>query len=192
MGRKEEVALLKVLGARMREGRQLCKFTTAQAAGMLNYRPEHLHNLEFCIDINYLPLTLIRDASNLYDVSIDFLFGVSEDWERSEDTKPLRIIHSYVYQKQLEYSSAMAVEIADLKRRQEALKDSVSELTTAVNGIDEALTRFQELNPQFDDMKAGAMLLNRVKSASKAAAETVLKLRRCHVNVGPKQSAVDI
>jgi tRNA threonylcarbamoyladenosine modification (KEOPS) complex Pcc1 subunit len=192
MSRKEEVALLKILGARMREGRKLSKFSANYAAAMLNHNHDHLIQIERCQDVNYIPFSLIKNASNLYDVSIDFLFGANDDWERCNETKSARMIHSYIHQQQLEYFSKVGVEIVKQKKQLEVLANAVSELTTAVNSIDEALIIFEELNPEFDELKAGAMLLNRVKSAGKAAATAVLKLKRVHVSIYPKQSTVEV
>jgi hypothetical protein len=192
MARKEEVALLRIIGARMREGRKLSKFSANYAAAMLHYNHDHLIQIERCQDINYVPFSLIKNASNLYDVSIDFLFGANDDWERCDEVKEARMIHSYIHQQQLEYFSKVAVEIVKQKKQQDALAEAIISLATAVNNIDEALIRFVEMNPQFDDMKVGAMLLNRVKSASKAAATAVLKLKRVHVNTKQKQAAAKV
>jgi transcriptional regulator with XRE-family HTH domain len=189
MSRKEEVALLRIIGARMREARHLSKFSANYAAAMLHYNHDHLIQIERCQDINYVPFSLIKNASNLYDVSIDFLFGANDDWERCDEVKAARMIHSYIHQQQLEYFSEVGVEIVKQKKQQEALAEAVISLAAAVNSIDEALIRFEELNPEFDELKAGAMLLNRVKSAGKAAATAVLKLKRVHVSINPKRSA---
>jgi hypothetical protein len=189
MARKEEVALLRIIGSRLKEGRGLCGLRIHKAATLINCEPAYLHDLENCTDINYLPFSLIKNASNLYDVSIDFLFGENDDWERCDEVKAARMIHSYIHQKQMEYFSEVGVEIVKQKKQQEALAEAVISLTTAVNSIDEAINRFIELNPKYNNMKAGAMLLNRVKSASKAAATAVLKLKRVHVSINSKRSA---
>jgi transcriptional regulator with XRE-family HTH domain len=190
--RKQEVVLLKVLGARMREGRQLCKFTVQKSAELIGCDPEYLHNLETCVDINHVPLSLIRDASNIYDVSIDFLFGMNDDWEKCEETKSLRAIHSYIYKAQLKHFSEVAVELVKLKKLQEAMAKEVSSLAKSITSIEQALDRFIELNPEYDELRAGSTLIYRVKEASKAVTQAVLKLKRLHVNIDPKSNHIEV
>ena len=80
--RIEQAAVVKTIGARMREARELCNMSQSAAARRLGYsNPSKLSKVEGATDTNSVPLWLIVRAASVYEVSIDYLFGCSDDWE---------------------------------------------------------------------------------------------------------------
>jgi len=77
---KQVVALY---GTRMREARELNNLTQQKAAEKFGYaNSSKLAKIENASDTNSFPLWIIPAAADIYGVSIDFLFGKSDDWER--------------------------------------------------------------------------------------------------------------
>ena len=80
--RQEQAAAVKTIGARMRQARELCNLSQSAAAKRLGYQnPSKLSKVELATDTNSVPLWLIVRAARVYEVSVDFLFGATDDWE---------------------------------------------------------------------------------------------------------------
>jgi len=179
---KREIALFKTIGARMREARELCNLTGVKAANLLEIEPEILYRLENGIDTAEIPLTLIHRASERYDVSMDFLFGfLGDEWERAPEVRLERETSHWAHDVSLSIFSKWATEQLRQQKRQDALSVSTVELLKAVTEIHEALNRFVELNPEFDDMRAGSKLLYWVENAAQKAEQAERDLKRCRV-----------
>jgi plasmid maintenance system antidote protein VapI len=174
MPNKAEVEIMRTIGARMREARGLCGRSDSlpmpvnEAAKLLDVTPKYLNRLELCVDVNAIPLTLIVQASRVYDVSMDYLFGFSSDWEVCEEAKFERQVGIWIHDELNKTLAALASENIKLQTKLDALEHSAKALPEAVVKIASAFNRFCELNQQFDDMLAGATLLNRIQEASEA------------------------
>lgn len=176
---KAECALFHTVCLRLKEGRDLCRFTQKKAAELLGVDAEFLKSIEIGLDIDSIPLGLIHKASIIYDVSTDYLFGFSEDWESSDEVKHQRNIGHWVYQAQLESFGRLGNEIVHQQRKIEALTNAVTQTLSATLETETALTRFRELNPEYDGMRAGAMLVSRIEVAKQVAEDARVKLVRC-------------
>jgi transcriptional regulator with XRE-family HTH domain len=78
-----QTEIVKTFGARMVEARELCGYSQKKAAKLLGYRnSSKLAKIEAASDTNSVPLWLIPKAAEVYEVSIDYLFGVSACWQR--------------------------------------------------------------------------------------------------------------
>ncbi|MBL1266141.1 helix-turn-helix domain-containing protein, partial [Methylomicrobium sp. RS1] len=79
----KQAEIVKTFGARMVQARELCGFSQKKAAKLLGYgNSSKLAKIEGATDTNSVPLWLIPKAAEVYEVSIDYLFGVSECWQR--------------------------------------------------------------------------------------------------------------
>jgi hypothetical protein len=166
---KSEVALVKIVGGRLTEARLLCKLPRHVAAERLGVTVIDLERIETGVDIERIPLKVIRQASLIYDVSCDFLFGFSEDWEIDPKTRQDREFAAYLHQSQTRLFSTWAVRQMRLERQMTTLAPAVDALRLAVSEIYEALDRFRALNEKFDLMLGGALLLNRIQKGNQAA-----------------------
>lgn len=182
--KRDQACLVQTIGARMREARELCDMSQSVAAKRLGSNPSMLSMLEGATDRNSVPLWLIVRAARLYDVSIDFLFGATDDfevglqrgvqtwligeWEKSriEDMKALEKLH-----RRVAAVSALLPVIADESER------------TA-----EAIRRFAEINPGFDDMRGGARLAAAAENLIRHAAKANSTAQRFRVEIGVDRS----
>lgn len=195
MVNKAEVAVIKILAGRFKEARELCQFYQGKASELLDVDVDFLKQLESGIDVDSVPLWLITKAAKLYDVSVDYLFGFSDDWEKSEEVKWQREIGAWIYQAQFDNFSKMGAEIIRQQRQLEVLTGVAAQMLPAISDVDEALLRFRELNPGFDNLKAGAMLVSRIKIAKQTAKAAHLALVRLKAmpreELNPSEAEID-
>jgi DNA-binding XRE family transcriptional regulator len=166
---KDEIAIVKIVGERMAEARQLCKLQRHMAAGRLGISDKLLEQIESGVDIEHLPLKLVRQASLIYDVSVDYLFDFSSDWEVDPKTRQDREFAAYLHQEQTQLFSRWAVKQLQLERQVEALSAAVGVLPAEIEAIVEALKTFEVMNPDFDRLPAGSMLQYRIQRAHEKA-----------------------
>ena len=82
--RLEQAAIVKTIGTRMRQAREMCNLSQSAAAKRLGYaNSSKLSKVENATDTNSVPLWLILRAAKAYEVSVDYLFGATDDWEIS-------------------------------------------------------------------------------------------------------------
>ena len=153
----EQANVIRTIGQRMREARELYNMSQVMAARRLGYsNPSKLSKIESASDTNSVPLWVIARAAKLYEVSIDFLMGASSDWEpkrsRSDETVEL---------------GWMAAAMESITRREmlvlRSLHDRLEQLDRLLPGlhacaleVDRTLARVKELNPAaYEDLRAG-------------------------------------
>lgn len=176
---KIEIATIKTIGARLREARELTRLSIQDAAELLGIQPEGLRRIETGVDVENIPLHLIRKATELYEVSVDFIYGLSGDeWERCPEARRERdfigALRSEFYSEQ----AKIAAELIHQRNQIEALANTVTALTPAIRAVYNSILRFWELNQEFTDMPAGAPVINALDLAEKAADKAVRQLVR--------------
>jgi transcriptional regulator with XRE-family HTH domain len=174
-----EVAIIKIVGGRMREARELCKLPRHVAADRLGVSDQSLDRIESGIDIETIALKVIRQASLIYDVSVDFLLGFSDDWEVDPKTRQDREFAAYLHQEQAKLFSRWAVNQLRVERQMKTLSTAVNALRIEVAETFEALDTFEALNPGFKDLPGGSMIRYRIEKANRAAQNAYLSLVRC-------------
>jgi hypothetical protein len=175
---KDEIAVIKLVGSRMREARELNKLPVHVAADRLGIPKPLLEKLEVGFDVPSLPLKWVRQASLIFDVSVDYLLGFSDDWETDPKTRQDREFGAYIHQAQTQLFSQWAVKQMNLERQVEAMAVAVGTLPAEIEAIVEALNTFRGMNPDFDKLPAGSMLLHRIKRVSEKAQEARRVLTR--------------
>lgn len=177
--RMEQAAAVKTIGARMRQARELCNLSQSAAAKRLGYsNSSKLSKVEGATDTNSVPLWLILRAAKVYEVSIDFLFGVTDDWEVGARMSIERETSAWLFDT---WEKARQRDMAALKKlhdKVEAMGEAVAQMLTTTDDAGAALARFIELNPGFEDMPGGARLLSTVGRATGAAKGAKAKMTR--------------
>jgi DNA-binding XRE family transcriptional regulator len=168
---KDEIAIVKIVGERMAEARQLCKLPRHMAADRLGVSDQSLDRIESGIDIETIALKVIRQASLIYDVSVDFLLGFSDDWEVDPKTRQDREFAAYIHAEQVKLFSRWGITQLQLERQMEALAAVVGRLPAEIEAIHEALSAFKEMNSDFDRLPAGSQLQYRINRAGEKANE---------------------
>jgi transcriptional regulator with XRE-family HTH domain len=180
--RQEQAVVVKTIGARMRQARELCNLSQSAAAKRLGYsNSSKLSKVEGATDTNSVPLWLILRAARVYEVSVDYLFGMTDDWEIGARMTQEREVSAWLFDA-MEKSRLREMEILKkLHDRVEVMGETVAVICPAATDVGEALARFIELNPKFQDMRGGATLMKQVSRAAAAAAAAQGKLARFRV-----------
>jgi transcriptional regulator with XRE-family HTH domain len=155
-----QTEIVKTFGARMVKARELCGYSQKKAAKLLGYRnSSKLAKIEAASDTNSVPLWLIPKAAEVYEVSIDYLFGVSACWQREPIAAQEQKIGHWLEDR---WQQAQAAQDRTFK----GLHDKQAELSAA---IDRTLRRSKENlqqveqvrrnNKAFDGLRGGAKLL---------------------------------
>jgi transcriptional regulator with XRE-family HTH domain len=165
----DEVAVAKLIGSRLAEARMLCKLPIHIAADRLGVSDQMLEKIENGVDVEHIPLKLVRMASLIYDVTTDFLYGFSGDWECCEEVKLGREIGAWIHQQQIKLFAQWSVKQMRQERQIEAMASVVAVLPSEIEAIGEALTAFKAMNPDFDRMPAGSQLHYRINRAHEKA-----------------------
>lgn len=177
--RQEQAAAVKTIGARMRAARELCNLSQSAAARRLGYaNPSKLSKVELATDTNSVPLWLIVRAARVYEVSVDFLFGATDDWEVGARMTQEREVSAWMLDT---FDKLRQRDMETLKRlhdRVQTLTDAVAVMLAASEDASVALSRFAELNPAFEEMRAGSRLVSAVERASDSAKAAKTKMER--------------
>jgi len=179
-----KAAIVMTIGRRLIEARELTGMGQAEAAQMLSVPLKVLIRHERPADRLIVSLTLIQRAAKLYEVSLDFLFGESDDWETGARMTQERAVSSWLFR---EFDSARCEQMEELRRihdRIELLGGVIRRIAEHSDLVVRAFDRFRELNPAFEDARGGAnversigRLFNSSESASRA-------LYRFHMEIG--------
>ncbi len=170
--------VVKIVGQRLTEARELTGLKQWEAAARIGITKAKLAAFEAPADRESLPLWVIRRAAEVYEVSIDYLFGAMDDWEVGARMTMERQVSAWMFR---EFDQARLEQMDWLRRmhdRMECLGQTVATVSAAQREAHAALERFAELNPEFEDMKAGAKLVSTVERAKEAAESAALALRR--------------
>ena len=148
-------------GERMLKAREMSGLSQIEASEKLGF--QHSSALAK-IELSYLktidPDLAIR-ASELYAVSLDYLFGLSDFWSRDLPTvhkKQAEILIEHATKSQYEAIKTLFKKLIDLSRH-------ISETNARISEIKRALDLFISRNPDFDDLPCGAMLARTVYQA---------------------------
>lgn len=185
-GKIEQATIVKTIGQRMRQARELCNLSQVEAARRFGYsNPSKLSKIEGATDTNSVPLWIIVRAASMYEVSIDFLFGASDDWETGARMTQEREVSQWMFNA-WESSRRRDIEILRLiHNKVQAMDESVAAMVSSGTEAQAALARFRELNPDFIDMRAGSRLENavdRVKDSAESA-KAKMKRFRCEISI---------
>lgn len=179
--KKEQAALVKTIGARMREARELCNLSQQVAAERLGYmRSAKLSKVEGAMDTCSVPLHLIDRASRLYGVSIDFLFGASDDWDESVHRPAGEWLASALEKSRLRDLELIACLHAEVR----LVSTLIPEVVERARGVEAAIAFFREINPDFDDCRGGAKVLGSVERLISSATGALSGLRRLDRKMG--------
>lgn len=183
--KRDQACLVQTIGARMREARELCNMSQSAAAKRLGYsNPSKLSKVEGATDTNSVPLWLIVRASKLYDVSVDFLFGLTDDFEVGLQ----RGVQTWLVVELEKSRIRDMAELEKLHRRVTAISALLPVIADESERTAEAIRRFAEINPGFDDMRGGAPLAAAAENLIRHAAKANSTAQRFRVEIGVDRS----
>lgn len=177
--RHEVVALTKTIGTRMKEARELAGISQSDAARRLGYKNSaKLSKIENASDGYPVPILTIWRAAMLYEVSVDFLFGQSDDWERSARMTQERRTSAWIFDVFEDAKRCHVEAMQAINNRQEVLMEVNGLLAQAISGVAAALLRYRELNQDFDDTWASSVIVGAVERAEAAVRYADAKRRK--------------
>jgi len=184
--RKQQDQLVCTIGKRLRQGRHMCNMSLTYAAKKLGYaNPSKLSKVEHAYDTHSVPLWLIERAAKLYDVSIDFLFGRSDDFETSSRMYIERETAQWVFHAWETARQRDMQVVRGLVNRIESIGQSTVQLHDTGGQLKTAMQRFVELNPEFETMRGSARVLSAVNTIydhTQAARNQLSRFKlHCHV-----------
>ncbi|WP_197488557.1 helix-turn-helix domain-containing protein [Methylomonas koyamae] len=135
-----------MVGSRLYASREILNITQIHAAELLNTSKQALADAE-AGRLNPLPIKLLKAAAETYDVSADWLLGLTDDWERSLKIDLQRDILTGLQRIHLKHYSQLVARQAEADEINTRAQAVLAELTAAFEV-------FQKANP--DLQKCGA------------------------------------
>ncbi|MGZ8220025.1 MAG: helix-turn-helix domain-containing protein [Methylobacter sp.] len=187
----EQAKVVKTFGQRMKEARELCNFSQKEAASLFGYsNSSKLAKIEAASDTNSIPVWIIPKAAIVYTVSVDYLFGISDDWERDPVVSQERDITRWLFDHWERAKSAEVNAIRVLHNKVLILEKAVSRTISRSKENLDTINRVREINPQYDDkIKLGSKLARLLEETAEEAfgLSYDLKRYRAFVEVAKKE-----
>lgn len=197
--RPEQVELVRSIGERLREAREMQGYSQLKAAKMLGYENStKLSKIETGRDSTQVPLWLLKRASQVYDVSLDYIMGTTEtmvvDERRNQAARDTILLMRTAWERQ--HWRDLKV-IGEALTRIERIEDYMRLLADQLDEAHGALSRVAELNPRrWGDMRGGSRLESAVTRAActgRTVRTELYKLRRdANVPKGGAQTELDL
>jgi transcriptional regulator with XRE-family HTH domain len=158
--RDDQAQIVKTFGDRMIQARELCGISQQRAAELLGYaNSSKLAKIEAASDTNSVPLWLIPKAAEIFGVSVDFLFGVSDDWERDPIKSQERQVGKWLEEHWQQVRGTQDQAIRALHDKQAELSATIERTLWRSKENLECAERVRQNNRAFDDLRGGAKLL---------------------------------
>lgn len=180
-----KAAIIITIGLRLIEARELCGLSQSEAAGLLGVPLKILIRHERTVDRQQgMSLSFIQRAAEVYEVSLDFLFGASDDWETGSRMTQERAVSRWLFR---EFDSARCEQMAELRRihnRIELLGGIIRRIAEHGDLVVRAFDRFRELNPAFEDARGGANVESSIDRLFESSESASRALYRFHMEIG--------
>lgn len=181
---QERGALCRLIGNRLREARELSGLSQQDAAQLLGYsNSSKLAKVELASDTNSVPFWLIAKAAQVYEVSADYLLGISEDWDIAPDERCQRQVGRWLLEHWQTARERDLVALADVSKKMSFVAGAINTLTERAENVQHAFDRLRDLNAGFPEMIAGAKLAASVERLVDAGCQARRQLRRLHVEL---------
>lgn len=158
-----------IIGQRLKEAREIANFSTKAATKAFGFKTQST----LCkIEKGRLKpsFELITQAAQLYDVSVDFLFGLNDDWEKSLYARQQRDSNSWIIATINKNNNDVLQTLNIIKNKLYNLVEISEFLALKSQETSDAFLRLVELNKDdFLDLKGGAKLEKLINEISSAA-----------------------
>ena len=147
-----------IIARRLKEAREIANISVKNAARQLGFKTQSaLCKIEK--GLIKPSINLILQASQLYDVSADFIFGLNDDWEKSLYCRQQRDCNSWIINAINKNNDGVLQTLNIIKNKLYNLVEISEFLALKSQETNDAFLRFVELNKDdFLDLKGGAKL----------------------------------
>jgi transcriptional regulator with XRE-family HTH domain len=168
---RDVIPLVRAIGKRMTDARKMCGLSQLEAARRIGYaNSSKLAKVEKTTDISNVPIWLLVRAAKVYDVSLDFLTGISEsETANTAHWRQQRKISEWLFDHWQVARERDLAALAVLNDRIEYVWRCTITMQAAANEAALALVAFMEANPEFEEMRGGARLVRTVSAVDDAA-----------------------
>lgn len=185
--RRDQAHIVKIIGERLREARELCNLSQIESSRRLGYlNSSKLCKLESASSGNSVPHWVLDRAATVYQVSLDFLYGRTDEWERDISVVQERNIANYIQdiweKTRLSETNTIRILINEIK----ILSNAVREYEAVVLRQRLKYESFLKANPKFLDMEKSNNIPSSISEAEMVVhnQRALLKrfVRSCQVN----------
>lgn len=169
----EQVAFVRGVGERLKIARELCSMSLAEAASRLGFSTQaSLSKLETAKHVATIPLYLLADAARVYEVSTDYLLGITDELRQQARVQTSQDVTRWLHTS-MERARRQELEMLNLVHEEVTVAlVGLRDVTLLVQEADAAVNRFREINPRFEGMKGGATVLRRMSDAMLGVSRT--------------------
>ncbi|MEG3156843.1 helix-turn-helix domain-containing protein [Lysobacter zhanggongensis] len=179
LGKHGQDRLVRTIGERMRQARELCNLSQSEAAKRLGYaNPSKLSKVEAATDTNSVPLWLICGAASLYEVSVDFLFGFTDDFE----TGVPRGTQAWMLDAWDRMRQRDLLALDWVHREVAAVSGGIGGMLSAVSELSAAISTYCTRNPEFEETLGSATVIHRLGKLEAAASTAEVSLRKLRLS----------
>jgi hypothetical protein len=137
-----------------------------------------LSKVENATDTISVPLWLIRDAAEFYEVSTEYLCGLSDDWE----TGVHRGVTPFLLEQWDRIRNRDLRALVTLQQHVEAATAVIPTLQRDAQGVIDAINRLADLNgDEFLELRGGSILTAAANRLKKSAGDALEAERRLHL-----------
>lgn len=158
-----------IIAKRLKEAREIANISVKNAAHQLGFKTQ---SALFKIEKGLIKpsINLIIDAAQLYDVSVDFIFGLNDDWEKSLYCRQQRDSNSWIIHAINKNNNEVLQTLNIIKNKLYNLVEISHFLALKTKETNDAFLRLVELNKDdFLDLKGGAKLEKLITETYNAA-----------------------
>lgn len=176
--------LHQIIGKRMREARVLNNLTQEHAARLMGFETSsYLSKIErsTCPPVSIHKIVV---AANIYDVSVDYLTGLTDDWDSDIEEKQAKQIARHALSgitKDLAYQFNTIHSISEKVRAMEAV---VVDIVNRSDGISQAMAVFIKGHPSIASNKLFGALALKISGLILGSTAAKNKLKRAKVDIG--------
>ncbi|CAK0749814.1 Helix-turn-helix transcriptional regulator [Gammaproteobacteria bacterium] len=176
--RTDQAALIKIIGSRLKEAREMNGLSQLAASSRLGYaNSSKLAKVEGATDTNSVPIMLLLRAAKIYDVSIDWLFGLTSDWEVTQSACDERNFSQWLFEAWEKQRTRDMSLLLKMYKKFLLIQNELNVLAKATAEIESAMAGFRLIHPEFDEMRS-SRLVGAIERGSCAAATAKLKIER--------------
>lgn len=179
---KSEAALMSEIGSRLKYEREENHYSRLKAAELLGISAAELKTYENVTSLSQIPFMVIKKAAGLYGVSVDHLFGMSDDFDASSTASAERTILNHLHHIHSEYLNKELAERCIVEEKQQkqidVLKGISIEMISSLRAINDVLIKVRRASKKLYLVPKSSALIKQVESGAKLSKDAECKMFR--------------